>query len=583
MGEPYCEDHNYASHGRLLWGAVLWCEQCCASTAHAVEINRGAMEIDVATAWEIVSDTLGDQDAIVQGDRRISYNEFDSSAAQLATALAEAGVSPGAKVALYLYNSPEYLIGEYGAFKNRNVPINVNYRYLDDELAYLIENSDAEAIIFHSSLGERVGRIRDRVPSVRLFVEVNDDGPHLEGAEPFNDLLAASLPQARQTRSAQDLYMMYTGGTTGMPKGVMSRQGSYIAGVYAGGTLISPNIAPPTERDEIAPFVTYMSAHERTVSVPCCPLMHATGLGVGAIPALTRGGTVVLLENNHFDAHELWQTTEREGVTHIVIVGDPFARPMARALEERVAQGTPYDTSSVKAILSAGTIWSTEIKELLGARTEAVMFDLLGSTEGGIYALSSASSNAKVATAQFTMSAGTRVVTEAGIDVVPGSGEAGLLATESRTFGYYKDPEKTARTFREMDGKSYVLTGDWATVEVNGVITLLGRGSNCINTGGEKVFPEEVEEAVKRHPGVDDCLVVGVPDERFGQAIAAVVGSSRQIPPTGEEIREWLRTNLSHFKVPRSIVVISAVRRAPNGKADYDWAKETLAAHDANA
>jgi fatty-acyl-CoA synthase len=322
-----------------------------------------------------------------------------------------------------------------------------------------------------------------------------------------------------------------------------------------------------------------MQSLGRSVAMPCCPLMHATGLGVCAIPTLLRGGTLVLLEQRTFDPHEVWTLVERERVAVIVIVGDAFARPMLRAIEERERDGRPYDTSSVTDIVSAGTIWSAEVKDALATRLTARLTDMLGSTEGGIYAVSSANRDAHVATARFSLSVGTRVLTEDGQDVVPGSREEGLIASPSNAFGYFKDPEKSERTFREIGGQSYVLTGDWATVEADGAITLLGRGSNCINSGGEKIFPEEVEEAVKRHADVDDCLVVGMPDERFGQRVVAVVGSSAVRKPSEDELREWLRPSLAHFKIPRSFVVLDAVRRAPNGKADYGWAKETASTH----
>jgi len=528
------------------------------------------VEIDFATAWEIVSDALPDRDALVQGDRRVTYRAFEESAARFAAAIEAAGVSEGAKIALYLYNGPEYLIAEFGAFKHRAVPVNVNYRYLDDELAYLIDNSDAEVLVFHSSLGDRVGRVRDALPNLRLLVEVDDGGGHLDGAIGFDELVASSVPQARRARSSRDITMTYTGGTTGMPKGVMSRQGPYVQAIYRATSQLLGLPSEPTEPDQIATIVQQMGA---AVAMPCCPLMHATGLGVCALPTLLRGGTIVLLEERSFDPHEVWRVAEREGVAVIVIVGDAFARPMLRALEERERDGDPYETSSVTDIISAGTIWSAEVKDAMASRLSARLTDMLGSTEGGIYAVSSANRDAHVATARFSLSAGARVLAEDGREVVAGSGEHGLLASESNAFGYYKDPEKTARTFRQIDGRSFVITGDWATVEPDGSITLLGRGSNCINSGGEKVFPEEVEEAVKRHPDVDDCLVVGVPDERFGQRVVAVVGSSSATPPRDEELRDWLRTSLAHYKVPRAFIVLDAVQRAPNGKADYAWAR----------
>ncbi|HEV3328321.1 MAG TPA: AMP-binding protein, partial [Acidimicrobiales bacterium] len=488
------------------------------------------MELDFATAWEIVSDALGDQDCLVQGDRRISYHEFDDTAARFASALEAAGVEPGAKVALYLYNCPEYLIAQYGACKHRATPVNVNYRYLDDELAYLIDDSDAEVLVFHSSLGDRVERVKDRCTKLVLLVEVGDDGSRAEGSVRFDELVAASAPQPRKPRSGQDLFLLYTGGTTGMPKGVMSRQGIYIEGIYRASALLLGIGDVPAEPEQIASIVSTLASSVRQVAIPCCPLMHGTGLGICAIPTLLRGGTLVLLQERTFDPHEVWSLCERERVSAIVTVGDAFLRPMLRALEERERDGHPYDTSSLTDLISAGTIWSAEVKDALSQRLDARLTDMLGSSEGGIYAVSSAGRDNHVATARFSLSAGARVLTEDDRDVVAGSGEQGLVAAASNSFGYYKDPEKSARTFREIDGRSYVLTGDWATVEADGQITLLGRGSNCINTGGEKVFPEEVEEAVKRHPDVDDCLVVGVPDERFGQRIVAVGGTSSAAP-----------------------------------------------------
>jgi 3-oxocholest-4-en-26-oate---CoA ligase len=539
------------------------------------------VDIDVATAWEIVSDALPDRDALVQGERRVTYRAFDETAARLASAIEQAGVGEGGKVALYLYNCPEYMLGEFAAFKHRAIPVNVNYRYLDDELAYLIDNSDAEVLVFHRSLGDRVGRVRERLGNLRLLVEVDDGGTSLDGAVPFDDLVAAHAPQARKERSGQDISMTYTGGTTGLPKGVMSRQGAGIDAIYRASAQLLDLPSPPTQPADIATLVQRMETSGRSVAMPCCPLMHATGLGVCAVPTLLRGGTLVLLEQRTFDPHEVWRQVERERVAVIVIVGDAFARPMLRALEERERDGHPYDASSVTDIISAGTIWSAEVKDALSTRLTARLTDMLGSTEGGIYAVSSANRTAHVATARFSLSMGTRVLTEDGRDVAPGSSEHGLLASPSNAFGYYKDPEKTRRTFREIDGQSYVLTGDWATVEPDGTITLLGRGSNCINSGGEKVFPEEVEEAVKRHPDVDDCLVVGMPDERFGQRVVAVVGTSAVRKPTEDELREWLRPSLAHFKIPKAFIVRDMVRRAPNGKADYVWAKDEAAAHSA--
>jgi fatty-acyl-CoA synthase len=529
--------------------------------------------LDFASVWEGVADAVPDHDAIVHGDRRVTYATFDDDAARFAAALEAAGVGEGAKVGLYLYNCPEYLIAQYGAFKQRAAPINVNYRYLDDELCYLLDNCDAEVLVFHSSLGSCVGRIRDRLSRITMLVEVDDGGEHLDGAIGFDELVASQAPQSRKERAGEDVYMLYTGGTTGMPKGVMYAQGEFTERLLGAFALLGLDQPVPTTRAGIAPFVHSIEARGPDVSIPCCPLMHGTGMWVGAMPALLSGGTVALLESRTFDAHEVWRLTERENVTRVVIVGDPFARPLLRALEDQEAAGHPYDVSSVRMIVSAGAIWSAEIKDGLRSRLSAMLVDALGSTEGGTYALSTADHDHGSATATFMLSPDTRVITEDGRDVVWGSGIRGLLASRTGALGYYKDIEKTARTFIELDGESFVITGDWATVDEDGVVTLLGRGSNCINSGGEKIFPEEVEEAIKRHPLVDDCLVVGLPDERFGQRVVAVLGAST--PPNPDEIRAFLRTSLAHFKIPKDVVVRNAVQRAPNGKADYRWALAT--------
>ena len=534
----------------------------------------GILFLDFASEWEEVSDAVPERDAIVQGERRISYRDFDDAAARFASAIEAAGVDEVGKVALYLFNSPEYLIAQYGAFKHRAVPINVNYRYLDNELVYLVENSDAQVLVFHTSLGGCVARVRDRLANVRLFVEVDDGGAHVDGAVEFEELLRAHEPQVRKSRAPDDLYMIYTGGTTGMPKGVMYPQGDITERLLTALAVLRGIPSAPLVREDVAAFVAAVSEQGVESFVPCCPLMHGTAMWVGAMPALVSGGTVVLLEGRSFDAHEVWRVVEKEGVTRIVIVGDPFARPMLRALEEREASGQPYDTSSVRSISSSGAIWSSEIKDGLRARLSALLIDALGSTEGGSIGASGANRDIGAPTAHFTLAPDSRVVTEDGHEISRGKGEQGILATRTAAYGYYKDPEKTARTFIMIDGESYVLTGDWATVDDDGSVNLLGRGSMSINSGGEKIFAEEVEEAVKRHPLIDDCLVVGIPDERFGQRIVAVVGTLAPSPPSPAEIIEFLRLSLAHYKVPKEVMVQDTVRRAPNGKADYGWARE---------
>jgi acyl-CoA synthetase (AMP-forming)/AMP-acid ligase II len=539
------------------------------------------MDLQFANAWETVADVVPEHTAIVQGERRFSYREFDDLSSRFASALRAAGVSEGSAVGLYLYNSPEYLIAQAGSFKNRLVPVNVNFRYLDDELAYLIDNADAEVVVFHTSLGDRVANVRERLPKLKLLVEVDDGGEHVDGAVTFDELMSAHEAQVRQERPGDDLYMLYTGGTTGMPKGVMFHQDALVQGLYSAFATFGLAARMPTSTNEIEALVLELHAGAPVVTIACCPLMHGTAMWLSAMRALLSGGTSLLLSERTFNPHEVWALAEREGANEIVIVGDAFARPLLRALEEREADGHPYDTSSVRRMVSSGAIWSAEIKDGLRTRISSVqLVDALGSTEAGSIGVSVATSEFGAATAKFLFTPTTKVINVDGKEVVAGSGEQGVLVTQNAAYGYYKDPVKSQATFIEIEGNSYVFTGDWASVESDGTITLLGRGSMCINTAGEKVYAEEVEEAIKRHPGIDDCLVVGLPDEKYGQRVVAVASLSLIEVTTSDEVREWLRTSLSHYKIPKTITLVDSVRRAPNGKADYKWAKETALASD---
>jgi fatty-acyl-CoA synthase len=367
--------------------------------------------------------------------------------------------------------------------------------------------------------------------------------------------------------------MLYTGGTTGMPKGVMFPQGEFIDRLMISGVSLGLLESVPTDRASVRAVLETMSPGGE-VSIPCCPLMHGTGMWIGAMPALMVGGTVVLLESRTFDPDEVWRLCEQQRATRIVIVGDAFARPLVRALEAREREGRAVDTASVRHVISSGAIWSAEMKDALRSRMNATLVDSLGSTEGLGFGASGATHDAGAPTAHFALAPSAKVVGEDGSEIAPGTGQSGMLASRTAAFAYYKDPEKSARTFIRIDGQGYVLTGDWANVDADGTITLLGRGSMSINTGGEKVFAEEVEEAIKRHPMVDDCLVVGVADERFGQRVVAVVGSSSKTL-SEDEICTFVRSSLAHFKVPRAVVIRESVQRAPNGKADYKWALAT--------
>jgi 3-oxocholest-4-en-26-oate---CoA ligase len=534
------------------------------------------MEMHFATVWESIADAIPELPAVTHGDVTRSWADYDDRAARIAGALASAGLGHDSKVALFMYNCNEYMESQYGAFKLRGVPINVNYRYLDDELWYLLDNSDSEAIIFHSSLGDRVARVADRLPKLKLLIEVDDgDSGQVPDARPYDEVIATTDPMPRIERSEDDIYMLYTGGTTGMPKGVMYDMGGLTRGFV---TLGLPMLGLPSPSDaaEVAGMIAGASANGPTlVSIPAAPLMHGTGCWLGWFIPHLAGGHVVTLENRSLDAHELLATVERHRVTSVTIVGDSFAKPIIRALDEGKPGDGSYDTSSIGMFISSGVMWTSEVKQQLLDRIEqAVLVDAIGSTEGSM-GTQITMKGVPTETAKFTKTPETKVFTDDDREVEPGSDAVGMVAAGGNVpIGYYKDEAKSARTFRVIDGVRYSFPGDFAKVAADGSLILLGRGSQVINTGGEKVFPEEVEEAVKRVPGVRDCLVVGLENEKFGQAVTAVVSLDDGADCDEAGIIASVKQDLAGYKAPKSVVFVDHVPRAPNGKADYRRAKE---------
>jgi len=454
--------------------------------------------------------------------------------------------------------------------------INVNYRYLDDELWYLLDNSDSEAIVFHSSLGDRVARVADRLPKLKLLVEVDDGGAgQVPNAVAYDELIASNEPMGRIERSEDDLYMLYTGGTTGMPKGVMYDMGGMTRGFVMLG-LPMLGLTPPGDASEIGSMIATASENGSTlVSIPAAPLMHGTGCWLGWFIPHLAGGHVVTLQSRSLDAHELLATVERHKVTAVTIVGDSFAKPIIRALDEGKPGGESYDTSSIGMFISSGVMWTSEVKQQILDRIEqAVLVDAIGSSEGSM-GTQITMKGVQTETAKFTKTPETKVFTDDDREVQPGSDDVGMVAAGGNVpIGYYKDEEKSARTFRVIDGVRYSFPGDFAKVAADGSLILLGRGSQVINTGGEKVFPEEVEEAVKRVEGVRDCLVVGVENEKFGQAVTAVVSLEDGATVDSAGIIASVKHDLAGYKAPKSVIFVDQVPRAPNGKADYRRAKE---------
>jgi 3-oxocholest-4-en-26-oate---CoA ligase len=536
-----------------------------------------AMELHYATIWESIADTIPAATAIVHGDTVRTWAEYDERAARLAAAYIAGGLGPDSKVALYMYNGNEYLEAQYAAFKMRGVPVNVNYRYLDDELWYLLDNADAEALVFHSSLGDRVAKVLTRLPKLKLLIEVDDGGLFagaVGSAEPYDDVIAVHAAAPRVTRSEDDIYMLYTGGTTGMPKGVMYDMASHVGLFLRSGWPFIGQKVPETAA-AVAPQVAAITeAGARMIAIPCAPLMHGTGLWLGAFAAHLTGGEVITLTSRTLDPHEVLRTAQARRATSLVIVGDAFAKPLIAAIDDAVERDVPYDLSSIGVILSSGVMWTTEVKQQLLERIpQTVLFDAIGSTEGSMGNQMS-TRGGSTDTATFTQNPTTKVFTADGREVVPGSDEVGMVAAGGFVpLGYFKDPEKSARTFRTVDGVRYSFPGDLAQVGGDGRLILLGRGSQVINSGGEKIFPEEVEEAVKRVPGVRDCLVVGVADDRFGQAVTAVAACDD--PDVDEAaVIAHVKSQLASYKAPKRVIFVAEVPRAANGKADYPTAKQ---------
>ena len=519
-----------------------------------------------ADVWETVATLLPDAPALIHGHRRVTWAEFDQRADGVAHALLNLGPARQDKVAQYLYNTPEYTESVFATFKAGLVPVNTNYRYADDELLYLWDNADAIAVVFNGTFTERIDGLRAKLPKVKGWLWVDDGtGPCPDWAIDYETAAKAGATEGKAVppwgRDGDDIYMLYTGGTTGMPKGVMWRQDD-IFGSLNSASLVARYPAEPDFDAVRAAITTPGQAH-----IPVCPLMHGTG-AFTSFNALNTGGCVVTLEGRNFRAEELLDAIERNGVNTMAIVGDAFAKPLLRALD---ANPGKWDISSLVMVVSSGVMWSETTKQgLLKHHPGMILVDAFSSSEalGMGNSVSTAGGTSK--TAKFALGDNARVITDDGRDVVPGSGETGRVAVKGRTpVGYYKDPEKSAATFLTIDGERYSVPGDYATVEADGTLKLLGRGSVCINTGGEKVYPEEVEEVLKEHASVRDAVAVGIPDEKWGEAIVAMVEPPPDVTVDESAVIAHVKSRLAAYKAPKRVLTVETIGRAPNGKVDY--------------
>jgi acyl-CoA synthetase (AMP-forming)/AMP-acid ligase II len=529
--------------------------------------------------WERVADAVPDAPAVVQGERRVTYREVEDRAARLASALAACGVGHDTKVALFLHNCPEYMELLFALSKLRAVPANVNFRYLGDELVQLVDNADAEVLVFHHSLRDRVTAARDRMPGVRHTVEIDDDGSDSE----YEALIRRHDPAARIDRSGDDLLLWYTGGTTGLPKGVLWHQGTLLGYGLIAAYALQEETPPASDRADsldqlVDDVVRWRKRGTPLVSLLTTPLVHATAVHQ-ANTAFAVGGTIVLLERGRTDGDTICTTIVRERPSVLEIVGDVLMRRVADALADADARNEPYDLSSLQRIHNSGAMVSAPLKDALLSRGSMHVYDSLGSSEAVGFGVALTTAAGEGETARFRIGPNARLLAAPDRDeqVEPGSGQVGVLAVHtSCATGYYKDPARSAATFRMIDGRLHAIPGDQAILDADGTLTLLGRGSNCINSGGEKIWPEEVEEVLKEHPAVTDAVVLGVPDDEWGQVVAAVVATAGDDAPDADALGDWVGARLAGYKRPRRFVFADEVGRTTVGKLDYDWARQAV-------
>lgn len=505
--------------------------------------------------------------AFIHGDRRITWAQSTAMSNNLARALIKRGGKPRDKIALYMRNRPEYVLTLAAAFKARMTHVNINYRYTPDEVWYIFDNSDAQTVVYSAEFRGTVAEIRPRLPGVKNWIEISTDGQLAPFAEAFDTLAAEGDGSALDiARSGEDQLFIYTGGTTGMPKGVMWNHHDLREITLAAERKLGP---VPETLEALRAHISANPPVGRLLPAP--PLMHGTGL-LTAMGAHLNGGCVITLTGDSFDADEMVQAIHEHRPTGLVIVGDSFGRPLVTAMD---AQTGRVDLSSVVGVVSSGVMWSQEIKSaMLRHMPNAMLSDGFSSSEAIGMGTSVMTKDGEVQTAKFVLSDRCRVFDEQDQPVLPGSGVRGLVALgPPNPVGYFKDEEKSARTFRVIDGVRYSIPGDWCTVEADGTLTLLGRGSACINTAGEKVFPEEVEEALKRHEAIADALVIGIPDDKWGQAVVGVVELTPGHGLDPADVRAFVRRSLAGYKTPKHLVVADRSMRASNGKADYPAAK----------
>jgi acyl-CoA synthetase (AMP-forming)/AMP-acid ligase II len=532
--------------------------------------------LNIADLTEHAIDAVPDRVALICGDDQLTYAQLEEKANRLAHYLLDQGVRKDDKVGLYCRNRNEIVVAALACVKAGAIAVNVNFRYVEAELRYLFDNSDMVALVHERQYSDRVANVLPETPKVKTIVVI-EDGSDLDyqryGGVEFEAALAQGSPERDfGPRSPDDIYLLYTGGTTGFPKGVMWRHEDIyrvlLGGIdFATGEYVADEYDHARQAKENPPMVRY----------PIPPMIHGATQSATWM-ALFGGGTVVLAPE--FDPAEVWRTCEKHKVNLLFFTGDAMARPLVDAL---TAPGANYDLSNLFLLASTAALFSPSLKDqLLELLPNRIITDSIGSSETG-FGGSSVVTKGQTHTGgpRVTIDKNVVVLDEDGNEVKPGSGVRGLIAKRGHIpLGYYKDEKKTAETFKTINGVRYAIPGDWATVEADGTVTMLGRGSQSINSGGEKIYPEEVEGALKGHPDVFDALVVGVPDERFGQCVAAVVQRRPGTNPTLADLDAFVRQEIAGYKVPRKIWWVDEIQRTPAGKPDYRWAKEQTEARE---
>ena len=535
------------------------------------------MEFNAADIFEGVVDRVPDREAIVHGSTRLTYKELDARSNKAANALKKLGIKKGSHVGIYAFNCVEWLEIMLGAYKLCAIPININYRYVEEELKYLIENADMEAIFYHKQFSKKLQNIKGQLPLLKSFICINDHSDNenvIEESFDFESLIInEDESRLKVRRSGDDQYILYTGGTTGMPKGVVWRMEDVLMTLGGGIDAVTGEKYKTPEEFADKCF------QDQTIALALAPFMHG-GAQWQSFNAFFSGWKLIINDQISFDADYIWEVVAKEKVMNLTIMGDAMGRPLCDALPKAIEKG--LDLSSLFVLSSTASVFSATIKDtILEFLPNLFLIDAVGSSETGATGVNIHTKDGKLKDSgggpKFTKPDFSEILNLDTKEIIPPSDTQtiGYLARKGHVpLAYYKDEEKSKKTFIEVNGERYSIPGDMAKYEADGQMTLLGRGSVSINSGGEKIFPEEVEMALKAHPNIFDCLVVGVKDDRWGQKVVAVIQRREDIEMSLEEIKEVASKYIASYKMPKAIVFSELIERAPSGKPNYQWAQE---------